>query len=78
MAVLIHKFEVAKNVTKIGVPGKCAPGPRRETYFFKNHPLTIGASTTFQLEPMRKTQRKSGKVVVVAARARISICVKNV
>ena len=74
---LRHQFEVAKNVTKIGVPGKCAPGPRREAYFFKNHALTTGASTTFEFKRIRKTQRKGEKVAVAAARARISLCVKN-
>ena len=59
------------------MPGKCAPGPRREAYFLKNRALTIGASTTFQVEVMRKSQRNGGKVVVVAARAQISICAKN-
>ena len=70
-------IQVAENVTKIGVPGKCAPGPRREAYFLKNRALTTGASTTFQLESMRKTQRKGEKVAAAAARAIISLCAKN-
>ena len=72
-----HPSNVAENVTKIGVPEKCAPGPRREAYFLKNHALTIGASTTFQLEPMRKTQRRGKEVAVAAARARISMLIEN-
>ena len=74
---LRHPFEVAKNVTKIGVPGKCAPRPRREAYFFKNHALTTGASTTFQIEVMKKSQKNDEKVAAAAARAIISLCPKN-
>ena len=70
-------IQVAENVTKIGVPGKCAPRPRREAYFFKNRALTTGASTTFQIEVMKKSQKNGEKVTAAAARARISICVKN-
>ena len=70
-------IQVAENVTKIGVPKKCAPRPRREAYFFDNRALTTGASTTFQLEAMRKTQRKGEKVAAAAARTRISLCAKN-
>ena len=72
-----HPSEVAKYVTKIGVPGKCAPRPRREAYFFKNHALTTGASTTFQIEVMKKSQNNGEKVVAAAARAIISLCAKN-
>ena len=70
-------IQVAKNVTKIGVPGKCAPRPRREAYFFKNHALTTGASTTFQIEVMKKSQKNGEKVAAAAARAIISLCAKN-
>ena len=76
-ASLRHQFDVAKNVAKYGVPEKRAPGPRREAYVCKNHALTTGASTTFHIEVMRKSQRNDGKVVVVAARTRILIFAKN-
>ena len=72
-----HPSNVAENVTKIGVPEKCAPRPRREAYFFKNHAVTTCASTTFQMEVMRKSQREGEKVAAAAARAQISICAKN-
>ena len=65
-------LQVAENVIKTGVPGKCAPRPRREAYFFKNRALTTGASTTFQIEVVRKSQSKGRKVAVAAARAQIS------
>ena len=76
-ASLRHLFEFAENVTKIGVPAKCAPGPRREAYFFTNRALTIGASTTFQIEVMKKSQKNGEKVAAAAARAIISLCAKN-
>ena len=59
------------------MPGKCAPGPRREAYFNKNRALTIGASTTFQIEVMKKSQKNGEKVAAAAARAIISLCAKN-
>ena len=72
-----HPSNVAENVTKIGVPEKCAPGPRREADFIKNHALTTGASTTFQIEVMKKSQKNGEKVAAAAARAIISLCPKN-
>ena len=59
------------------MPGKCAPRPRREAYFFKNHALTTGASTTFQIEAVNKSQKNGEKVAAAAARAIISLCAKN-
>ena len=59
------------------MPGKCAPGPRREAYLKKNRALTIVASTTFQIEVMKKSQKNGEKVAAAAARAIISLCAKN-
>ena len=72
-----HPSNVAENVTKIGVPEKCAPRPRREAYFFKNRALTTDASTTFHVEAIRKAQKNCEKVTAAAARAQNSICVKS-
>ena len=59
------------------MPEKCAPGPRRGAFVFKNHALTTGASTTFQIEVMKKSQKNGKKGVAPAARAITVLCAKN-
>ena len=45
-------LQSAPNITKTESPEKCASRPRREAWFFKKRPETIGAKTTFQLGPV--------------------------